>query len=341
MLDQARTKLAHTRHRLRHEALRLPLSLVQRGARRLAGQARLDSRAVIAELDRRFAALVAEDFANVQGGLYPESLLSQMPLRKYSKQLPALAWELGSILRRMQNGDPNHLPAGAHPEDYPEYYRRTYHWQTDGYLSDRSAQLYEVGVEFLFGGTADLMRRQVIAPMSRFVRGEGIEKPRVLDVACGTGPTLRQLREAMPQAALTGVDLSPYYIEEAKRQLRGADVNLTVGDARNMNFEDGAFDIVTSTYLFHEMPRDARTATFAEMKRVLRPGGLLVVQDSIQRIDSPELLESIDNFGADFHEPFYDDYTHDPLEARLEQLHLSDIRSATHMVSKTVWGRSV
>ena len=53
---------------------------------------------------------------------------------------------------------------------YPAYYRRTFHWQTDGYFTEHSAEVYELGVELLFRGTADVMRRQIIPPVTRFIR---------------------------------------------------------------------------------------------------------------------------------------------------------------------------
>ena len=45
------------------------------------------------------------------------------------------------------------LPAEAKPETYPRYYRRTFHWQSDGWLSDRSARIYDASVEYQKGGT--------------------------------------------------------------------------------------------------------------------------------------------------------------------------------------------
>ena len=50
-------------------------------------------------------------------------------------------------------------------DEYPEYYMRNFHYQTDGYLSALSAELYEHQVEMLFSGTADPMRRALLSPM--------------------------------------------------------------------------------------------------------------------------------------------------------------------------------
>ena len=49
------------------------------------------------------------------------------------------------------------------------------------------------------------------------------------------------------------------------------------------------------------------------MARVLKPGGLLVLVDSLQRGDRPEYEAMMDHFPTAFHEPYYDDYTRDDL----------------------------
>src|SRR6185295_7707451 len=101
----------------------------------------------------------------------------------------------------------------------PAYYRRNFHWQTDGYLSRRSAELYDVGVELLFLGTADVMRRQIIPPIARHLAEHGSPRARLLDVATGTGSALRQLALVCPELRYYGLDLSPYYIELARERL--------------------------------------------------------------------------------------------------------------------------
>jgi hypothetical protein len=52
-------------------------------------------------------------------------------------------------------------------DGYPSYYLQNFHHQTDGYLSDASANLYDLQVEILFGGSADVMRRRILAPLSK------------------------------------------------------------------------------------------------------------------------------------------------------------------------------
>jgi ubiquinone/menaquinone biosynthesis C-methylase UbiE len=101
----------------------------------------------------------------------------------------------------------------------------------------------------------------------------------VLDVACGPGILACALAERARH--VVGIDITPAMIEQASARQKGAGLsNLEwhVGDAAALPFEDGAFDVVTTRYSFHHMPQPA--AAMAEMKRVCRPGGRIVVIDA-------------------------------------------------------------
>src|SRR6266446_5944113 len=201
---------------------------------------------------------------------------------------------------------------------------------------------YDLTVELLFAGTADVMRRQVIPPVSRVVGDGARSDVRLLDVACGTGRTLAQIARAHPRLRLYGLDLSPYYLQVARRVLADvADVSLVADNAERLPFRSGYFDVVTSVFLFHELPRPARRAVLAEMHRVLRPGGLLVIVDSAQLGESGELAFFLGRFAAEFHEPFYRDYVRDDLAAAAADAGLRVESVEPHFVSKVVVARKL
>lgn len=312
-------------YRGQQEALRGASALVQSLARRLAfDEVPLLEPSQVHALRESFEALLRRDYANAAAGIYPASLLFQIPLRTYVRALPKLARDLPNVLRRKQRDDWKDLPADVDLHEYPPYYRRTFHWQSDGYLSRRSAELYDVGVEFLFGGTADVMRRQVLPPIVAHARGRGLGHGRglrVLEVACGTGRAGAQLLRALPDASYTGVDLSPYYVDVARERLAatGREVSLVVANAESLPLPDASFDAVFSVYLFHELPRNARRKVWAEMRRVLKPGGCLVIEDSLQPQDAGELGIFLERFPEDMHEPFYRDYLRDDLAEGLAE----------------------
>ena len=241
-------------YRAQQFGLLLGATVLQESARLLTRTPRPDLRAVIPELRARTEALFARDLANVREGLYPRELLFQIPAATYARRLPQLLRDAPRVIARKRRGDYKDVPV-VDKDQYPAYYRRTFHWQTDGYLSAHSAEVYDVGVELLFRGMADVMRRQVIPPITRFIAGADVPaaRLRVLDVACGTGRTLRQLATAHPTLRFHGVDLSPYYVQAARRLLADVgEVSLAVENAERLPYADATFDVVTSVYLFHE-----------------------------------------------------------------------------------------
>lgn len=293
------------------------------------------------EIQRRYRALLDRDLANVEAGLYPDALLFQFPFFGYAQKLPLLLRDVPRSMRRMAVGNYQDLPKEIDLRSYPAYYRRNFHWQTDGYFSRRSAEIYDIGVEFLFLGTADVMRRQVIPPVTRHLRGRDVASCKLLDIACGTGRTLRQIAIAHPSLQLHGVDLSPYYVEVAHQNLADVapDARLLAENAENLPYEDGHFDAVTSVYLFHELPRNARRNVFREMFRVLRPGGTLVLEDSAQLSESGEIAAVLGRFSREFHEPFYNEYLQDDLAEALSEVGFEVESTEPQFVAKVVTAR--
>ncbi|MGZ5293762.1 MAG: class I SAM-dependent methyltransferase [Actinomycetota bacterium] len=102
---------------------------------------------------------------------------------------------------------------------------------------------------------------------------------RTLEVAIGTGLNLPHYPHGVH---LTGIDLTPEMLAVARRRSSdlGARVTLTEGDAQALPFRDAAFDTVLCTYAMCSVP-DER-ATVLEMKRVLKPGGRLILVDHIR-----------------------------------------------------------
>ena len=332
--------LTRTAYQAQQTALRWSLIAAHLGLRPFVRPKNAPDRRDLLQLRRRLDQLLERDFENASAGLYPRELLFQMPVAEYVAQLPGLAAEVVRMLRRAKRGAVRDLPTGVNLADFPDYFRRNFHWQSDGYLSRRSADLYDIGVEFLFLGTADVMRRQVIPPLTRFFR-ESPGKKRVLDVGAGTGRTLAQLAAAHPEQKYFGVDLSPYYVDRARELLAGRDVSLLVDNAEALPLKDASFDAVVSVFLFHELPTRARRNVLREMRRVLAPGGLLVIEDSAQLVDSPELAVFLTNFGNDMNEPFFASYLREGLEAELEAAGFRWESSEPAFLSKVLVARAV
>lgn len=289
-------------------------------------------------LQKRRTELHRTDLRNVDAGYYPRDLLFDFPVRRYLREFPQLVKDAPRVVRRMRKNNYKDIPEVS-KDRFPPYYRRTFHWQTDGYFSAHSAEIYELGVELLFRGTADVMRRQVIPPITKLVRATdgGAQNMKLLDIGCGTGRTLHQIARTHPKMRLHGTDLSPAYIKLARKRLIDIDeVTLAVENGEALPWTDGTFDVVTSTYMFHELPRNARRNVVREIFRVVRPGGLVVIEDSAQLSESPELDGVLQSFPREFHEPFYEDYLEDDLAGILAEVGFTVEETQAQLVAKVV-----
>ena len=99
----------------------------------------------------------------------------------------------------------------------------------------------------------------------------------VLDVPCGTGELERRLLSAWPDLEITGADLSPAMLREARRKDLGERVNWIEADVAKLPLPDAGFDYVVCANSFHYFRRPQEA--LAELGRVLRPGGTLVLVD--------------------------------------------------------------
>lgn len=85
--------------------------------------------------------------------------------------------------------------------------------------------------------------------------------------------------------------------------------------AESIAAEDSSYDAVTCVYLFHELPQEIRRAAAKEMARVLKPGGVLTLTDSVQYGDRTAWDKTLGNF-SNFNEPYYLSYITEDLGAR-------------------------
>jgi ubiquinone/menaquinone biosynthesis C-methylase UbiE len=99
----------------------------------------------------------------------------------------------------------------------------------------------------------------------------------VLDVACGTGELERLLLQDHPEQTLVGIDISEQMLVQARHKLGYANVTFRQATASRLPFPDQSFDVIVSANAFHYFP-EPETA-LQEMKRVLKPGGKVVILD--------------------------------------------------------------
>lgn len=258
--------------------------------------------------------LFRRDWENIQAGLY------RMPHDLWPNPVAALRRsahyfrDLAAVNRRKQARRGDEVAGPETRGRYPRYYLQNFHYQSGGYLSRDSAALYDYQVEVLFTGGADAMRRQLLVPLRAAFATMPIRSARMVDIACGTGRFLTFVKDNYPRLQVTGVDLSAPYLAEARRQLRRwSRVGLVVAQGERLPFADASQDVASCVFLFHELPRAVRRRVTAEIARILRPGGLLLFMDSIQRGDRPDFDPLLERFPYAMHEPYFADYIEDDL----------------------------
>lgn len=257
--------------------------------------------------------------------------------------------EATDTLRRREEGLTEEVWIKA-PGVLPEYFK-TFHYQSDGWMSSKSAKVYESSTETLFVGRQDAMQRTTLLLMEEAMRGKDPSQVSALEVACGTGRFATFVKDTYPTLDLTLTDLSPFYLEEARgnmkywKQMRAPTLSLAGVDGNGVTFlqtkaealevADASMDVVYSVYLFHELGGETQDAVAREMARVLKPGGMLVLTDSVQLGDRPSMDDTLGNFG-DFNEPFYRAYIERDLGALFEGVGLECVGKAVNSTTKSL-----
>jgi ubiquinone/menaquinone biosynthesis C-methylase UbiE len=134
------------------------------------------------------------------------------------------------------------------------------------------------------------------------------------------------VKSVQPELNVTALDLSAPYLARAKRALRRVKgAKFVEAAAEAMPLKDASVDIAVSIYLFHELPPKVRIAAAKEIARVLKPGGIFILADTIQYGDAPGFDGLIDAFPELLHEPYYKTYAQTDVGKLLGSLkHASD-----------------
>lgn len=141
---------------------------------------------------------------------------------------------------------------------------------------------------FVMRGREQVFRRMA-ADLAQLQSGEA-----VLDVGCGTGTQALVAKQRVGAAGrVCGIDPSASLLAGARRKAMhsGLSIDFQPGGIERLPYPDQSFDVVLSTFMMHHLPDDIKRQGFAEIVRVLRPGGRLLVIDfkrSEEHQDHPE-----------------------------------------------------
>jgi len=107
----------------------------------------------------------------------------------------------------------------------------------------------------------------------------------VLDVGCGTGGVTIPAKIRVGKiGGAVGIDPAPEMIAVARQKAsrQGLEIDFRVGVIESLPFSDGTFDAVTSSLMMHHLPKHLQVKGLAEIRRVLKPGGRLLIADMMR-----------------------------------------------------------
>jgi len=108
---------------------------------------------------------------------------------------------------------------------------------------------------------------------------EGFAKPHILDICCGTGSVILAFAQKYPESTSVGLDFSHGMLHKAKEKDFAQMVNFFEGDAALLPFLNDIFDVVICSHALYELKVDARIDALKEMKRVVKPGGTVLIME--------------------------------------------------------------
>jgi ubiquinone/menaquinone biosynthesis C-methylase UbiE len=207
---------------------------------------------------------------------------------------------------------------------YPDYYVRSFHAYEEGNLGWQPATEVEVAAYAVHariwpeeGAKGDARFRQSYHDI---LKAQLVKAPQeIVDLGCSVGMSTFALQALYPQAKITGVDLSPYFLAVAqyRSQKRGTAQTAPTwlhAPAESTGLPSASVDLVSACLLFHELPRTAAVRIIQEAKRVLRPGGHFALMDMNPKSEiygkmPPYILTLLKST-----EPYMDDYFSSDLE---------------------------
>ena len=149
--------------------------------------------------------------------------------------------------------------------------------QTEGRLI-RWAPYYDLVTNMMTLGQARRLRKMTV-DLALIQPGDC-----VLDVGCGTGEVTLAAKTRAKQGAVYGIDPAPEMIAVARSKAarKRLDMDFRVGVIEALPFADASMDVVTSSLMMHHLPDDLKIRGLAEIYRVLKPGGRLLIADFLR-----------------------------------------------------------
>jgi ubiquinone/menaquinone biosynthesis C-methylase UbiE len=135
-----------------------------------------------------------------------------------------------------------------------------------------------------YDGFANIMTLGHIRRLRTLTVEQALLKPgeKVLDVGCGTGGVTIPAKQRVGKTGeASGIDPAPEMIALARQKAirAGLEIDFRLGVIESLPFPDETFDVVTSSLMMHHLPEHVQVKGLAEIRRVLKPGGRILIAD--------------------------------------------------------------
>ena len=265
----------------------------------------------------------------------PTPFLSRVRLHLLG--LMRVAMDIATMQRRRiaQNDTDFSAEVVAELHRFPEYYRKNFHYQTDGYFTLASARRYDMQYELIFLGVGQRIRRVAATQLRRFMPPD--QPYAMMEVGAGPGNLGAIMQGLFPGTEVLLTDPSVPYLRYALEKYPHMKIRAEPTFIEDLGFvESGSLDVLMSGFLFHELPEPIMQKGMAESARVLKSGGFVFILDSSQDHDGQENHFALNQFEGTYHEPYYDTFRACSLEALLEEAGLQVVHHEMLFFSKVV-----
>jgi ubiquinone/menaquinone biosynthesis C-methylase UbiE len=149
-----------------------------------------------------------------------------------------------------------------------------------GAQAEDTGAVYDQGLAVFSMGLMGRNLDDIGLSMSAYVKARYPEfKPaRILDVGCTIGHNTLPWKQRYPDAEVHAIDVAAPGLAyaSARAKMQGQEVHFRQMPAEQLNYPDASFDLVFSSMFLHELPKKTAAQVFQEIRRVLRPGGLML-----------------------------------------------------------------
>ncbi|HAJ62432.1 MAG TPA: hypothetical protein DCP31_26940 [Cyanobacteria bacterium UBA8543] len=218
-------------------------------------------------------------------------------MQRITAVMPSVMQEYGSI-----NSEEELKGYRTDDDYYPDYIHAPIHGVTDSYTNPQNCIAWDAAMDAIISLSHKVSCQQLRETMAQLIPLDApIET--VLELGAGTAEGALALAQRFPQARLTVTDVSPYMLVISKHKFNKVGLSdrttFEQVDARHTPYPDNSFDIVTSSLLFHETPKEWTPKILKEMYRITKPGGWVLYADTYRGEYA---------LNASFQEPWLNDF---------------------------------